>query len=175
MSSGDGVEMCCCAAESGSKKLRVFCAAQVGQMSSLFDSAGYSAAGIWRRRLWAIALLNVLPSANEGVVRNLDQVGPRGMRHENVSGCAASRDPPVRFDAWTGEALVAIGLPCPSASVCWPGPSPLVPYRSRSSGWHLDEQGEMSVAPGNRGRSLKALCAHRRDHPPLLRKLWQWF
>lgn len=42
-------------------------------MSGLFDLAGYSSVGIWRRRLWAIALLTLLPSANEGVVNNLDQ------------------------------------------------------------------------------------------------------
>ena len=47
---------------------------QVGHMSGLFDSAGYSAAGVWRRRLWVIALLTLLPSANEGIVKNLDQV-----------------------------------------------------------------------------------------------------
>lgn len=46
---------------------------QVGQMTGLFDSAGYSAAGVWRRRLWAMALLKLLPSANSGV-KNLDQV-----------------------------------------------------------------------------------------------------
>lgn len=43
-------------------------------MTGLFDSAGYSAAGVWRRRLWAMALLKLLPSANSGVVKNLDQV-----------------------------------------------------------------------------------------------------
>ncbi|CAM9704986.1 unnamed protein product [Pylaiella littoralis] len=46
----------------------------VGQMTVLFDSAGYSAAGVWRRRLWAMALLKLLPSANSGIVKNLDQV-----------------------------------------------------------------------------------------------------
>lgn len=45
-------------------------------MTALFDSAGYSAAGVWRRRLWAMALLKLLPSANSGVVKNLDQVLP---------------------------------------------------------------------------------------------------
>lgn len=43
-------------------------------MSGLFDSAGYSVAGVWRRRLWAIALLTLLPSANEGIIEHLDQV-----------------------------------------------------------------------------------------------------
>eukprot|EP00752_Nemacystus_decipiens_P012244 g10853.t1 len=46
----------------------------VGQMTGLFDSAGFSAAGVWRRRLWAMALLKLLPSANSGVVKNLDQI-----------------------------------------------------------------------------------------------------
>eukprot|EP00904_Undaria_pinnatifida_P002018 jgi/Undpi1/11817/HiC_scaffold_4.g01516.m1 len=46
----------------------------VGQMTTLFDSAGYSSAGIWRRRLWAMALLKLLPSANEDVVSSLDQI-----------------------------------------------------------------------------------------------------
>lgn len=65
---------------------------QVGQMTGLFDSAGYSNAGVWRRRLWAMALLKLLPSANSGVVANLDQVqtvdlcacvvtGPAGIPH----------------------------------------------------------------------------------------------
>ena len=43
-------------------------------MTALFDSAGYSSTGIWRRRLWAIALLKLLPSANGGIVTSLDQV-----------------------------------------------------------------------------------------------------
>ncbi|CAM9383693.1 unnamed protein product [Ectocarpus sp. 4 AP-2014] len=46
----------------------------VGQMTALFDSAGYSEAGVWRRRLWAVALLKLLPSANSGVIKNLDQI-----------------------------------------------------------------------------------------------------
>ncbi|CAM9115051.1 unnamed protein product [Ectocarpus fasciculatus] len=46
----------------------------VGQMTALFDSAGYSEAGVWRRRLWAMALLKLLPSANSGVIKNLDQI-----------------------------------------------------------------------------------------------------
>lgn len=43
-------------------------------MTTLFDSAGYSSAGVWRRRLWVMALLKLLPSANSGVIKNLDQV-----------------------------------------------------------------------------------------------------
>lgn len=43
-------------------------------MLMLFDSVGYNSAGVWRRRLWAMALLHFLPSANSGVISNLDQV-----------------------------------------------------------------------------------------------------
>lgn len=43
-------------------------------MVTLFDSAGYSSAGVWRRRLWAMALLKLLPEARGDVASNLDQV-----------------------------------------------------------------------------------------------------
>lgn len=56
-----------------------FALSQVTQLTSLFDSAGYSSAGVWRRRLWAMALLKLLPSADGTVVRNLDQVRPHNM------------------------------------------------------------------------------------------------
>ncbi|CAM9142304.1 unnamed protein product [Choristocarpus tenellus] len=46
----------------------------VGQMSSLFDSAGYNAAGVLRRRLWSVALLTLLPSLNRDVLVHMDQV-----------------------------------------------------------------------------------------------------
>lgn len=65
-------------------------------MTTLFDSAGYSSAGVWRRRLWAMALLKLVPSANSGVVDNLDQVCVMNPRANNPNVIRARSAPGKR-------------------------------------------------------------------------------